>query len=155
MREEIDRHAFDKLVVGHLEKGLVGAGAGVVDENIDAAELVFYDAWDHFDLFDFGHVQRVSLDLRLGGPHNVVSRIGERCLPARANKNFHALARERACRLKAYSFAPAGDQRRLARKSQFHRAVTFQKISRMSPQNRTRPTFLFEFSLGTGCFAGR
>jgi len=87
---------------------------------VDVAELVFDDARNRLDLFDLCHVQRVRLNLRLGGLHDVARRIGERRLSSRADQDLHALPRERACRLKANSFTPTSDESRLARKPEFH-----------------------------------
>jgi hypothetical protein len=89
------------------------------------AELVFDDARNRLDLFDLGHVQRVRLDLPLGGLHDVARCIGERRLPPRTDQDFHALPRERARRLKANSLAPTSDESRLVRKPEFHRLAPF------------------------------
>src|SRR5262249_6959941 len=107
LREEIDRHALDEFLIGHFEKRVVGPCPGIVDEDIDAAQLVADYARNHLDLFNFSHVQRVRFDFCLGGPHNVARRIGEHRLPSRTDENFHALARERACGLEAYPFTSA------------------------------------------------
>src|SRR5258705_9515408 len=135
LREEIDRHAVDESLVGHFEKRFVGAGAGIVDQDVDVAELVFDDARNRLDLFDLCHVQRVRFDLRLGALHDVARRIGERRLPPRTDQDLHALPRERACRLKTNSLASTSDQSRLVRKSEFHRLGSFQRSDRLSPSS--------------------
>jgi hypothetical protein len=38
LRKEIDCHALDEFLIGHFEKGFVGSCAGIVNENIDAAQ---------------------------------------------------------------------------------------------------------------------
>jgi hypothetical protein len=55
--------------------------------------LSLMDARNRLDLFDLCHVQRVRLDLRLGGLHDVARRIGERRLSPRADQDLHALPR--------------------------------------------------------------
>src|SRR5258705_4286457 len=135
LREEINRHAVDEFLVSHFEKRFVGAGAGIVDQDVDVAELVFDDARNRLDLFDLGHVQRVRLDLRLGGLHDVARRIGERRLPPRADQDFHSLPRERTCRLNAYPLAPTSDESRLVRKPEFHRLGSFQRSNRLWPSS--------------------
>ena len=92
--------------------------------------LSLTDARNRLDLFDLCHVQRVRLDLRLGGLHDVARRIGEHQLPPRADQDLHALPRERACRLKANSLAPTSDESRLVRKPEFHRLGSFQRSNR-------------------------
>src|SRR5262249_57154998 len=71
LREEVDCHALDEFRIGDFEKWFVGACAGIVDEDVDAAELVGNDARNHLNLFNFGHVERLGFDLRLIGPHDV------------------------------------------------------------------------------------
>jgi hypothetical protein len=71
-------------------------------------------------LVNFGDIQRISLDLHLGRLHNVMRRFRERRLPARTDQHLHALSRQRAGRLKTNSFAAAGDERRLACKTEVH-----------------------------------
>src|SRR5262249_24154336 len=120
LREEVDSHALDQLLIGHLEKGLVGAGAGVIDEDVDAAELVLDDVRNRPDLLELVHVEPSCLDLRLGSAHDVASRFGERLLPACADQNFDALACERMCGFEADALASTGDKRRLAWKPELH-----------------------------------
>ena len=44
LSKEIDCHALDEFLIGDFEEWLVGAGAGIVDENVDAAQFVGDDA---------------------------------------------------------------------------------------------------------------
>jgi hypothetical protein len=48
--------------------------------------------------------------------------------PPRADQDFHALPRERACRFETYPFASASDERRLAGKAEFHCPRSVQDI---------------------------
>jgi len=65
------------------------------------AELVFDDARNRLDLFDLGHVQRVRLDLRLGGLHD--ARAASASADSRAtDQDFHALPAERARRSRPF-----------------------------------------------------
>lgn len=79
-----------------LTIGFVGAGAGIVDEDIDAAEFFAHDAGNRFDLIELGHVERRGLDFTLRRLRDVVRSFRKRRLPTRADQSLHPLARERA-----------------------------------------------------------
>src|SRR5262249_33454876 len=67
--------------------------------------------------------ERVRLDRRLRGLHDVARGFGERVRPARADQHLDALAGERARRLQADALAAAGDERGLACEPEIHRAT--------------------------------
>src|SRR5262249_47755433 len=106
-------------------------GAGIVDQDVDAAELVAHDARDGLDLVDPGHIERMRLDLLLCGLHDVARGLCERLLPAGADEHLPAFPRQRARRLQPDALAAAGDERRLARKPEVHRSNSCQVFLRL------------------------
>ncbi|MEY9150777.1 hypothetical protein ABIF00_008761 [Bradyrhizobium elkanii] len=109
-----------QFLVGDFEERLVGAGAGIVDQDVDAAEAIAGERRQPLDLLQIGHIKRQRFDLDAGAPLDVRTTFGQRVLAARADQNLDTLLRQQAYGLETNALAAAGDDRRLAFKSKFH-----------------------------------
>ena len=120
MGEEFQRVAVFPVGVGEIEEIAALGGAGIVDENVEPAEL----ALDLFDQF-CRRVLAAQVDHRDGGAAALLADGGcdlvERLLVAAGQHHVAAFGRQRQRDAAADAAARSGHQRDLALQSQLHR----------------------------------
>ena len=101
------------LLIVDIEKIAALRGAGVVEQNIDAAELLDHCFKKTLDVGGLAHVR--------GHREHFTAELADFCrsviqffLTARANRHFGAFARELHCRGASDTVAAAGNNRNLA-----------------------------------------
>ena len=120
MGEEFQRVAVFPIGVGEIEEIAALGGAGIVDENVEPAEL----ALDLFDQF-CRRVRAAQIDCRDGGAAALLADGGcdlvERLFVAAGQHHVAALGRQRQRDAAADAAARSGHQRDLAFQAQVHR----------------------------------
>ena len=113
MGEEFQRVAVLPIGVGEIEEIAALGGAGIVDENIEAAELAL-DLLDQFRR----RVLAAQIDCRDGGAPALLADGGgdlaERFFVAAGQHHVTAFGRQRQCDATADAAARSGHQRDLA-----------------------------------------
>ena len=108
------------LLVGQLLGRAAGRLAGIVDKDVDLAELGHHPVIGRLDRRHFGHVAADRRDLPLGAPLDLTLGVGQGRLVAREDRDIGPRGGELLGDCQPQPLAAAGDDRAFSVQSHFH-----------------------------------